>query len=583
MKNSSPTHLYRYQDSQNYFIRFRMNSFKNIRYIKPDGYFVASLRTSSYDDAKWLAFYIKRNLMKEISMECFSNNTVKSVVSLGDKLNSVGHLFQHEPSNSNTQFKALLRQRFTELLKVGKLMLEHGLDQYDNLQKPLSEEQMQTLRDMPGQLVSLSEQLAMLEMVSNKRVDVSIDSEHKYLDYRDMVNALTHQLDEFKTQLADYRLEATGSVQSCTSEELHNFTIAMADQNQVKVRLDQQQANKQPDGVNFYSIDNQLSLFLQEKSRTIDEDTIEGYRSKFSVFFETVPAESDCRSITKQHVQHIKTALLARKSNASKGCSDKFLNPKTINGYLSNYSTFFSYLEKNVEGIDKNPFSGVSIAKNEMNSIKRRPFTESEIKQLLAYKPMHGSEARAFRQDAEWFVPVAVYTGMRLNEISEITLDSIKQVDDIWCFDLTLSDVKNMDSRRLVPIAQTLLDMGLLNYANKLRSEGKSLLFFQIRKGKKKAGKAGWGDPISRWFNRTVLKNIGIDFDKEEREKKSVVFHSLRHTFVSTCVKKGEQKHLIKRIVGHAQDDEITLGTYSDVNEIDLKLLKELIDRAIAW
>jgi integrase len=583
MKNSSPTYLYRYQDSQNYFIRFRMNSFKNIRYIKPDGYFVASLRTSSYDDAKWLAFYIKRNLMKEISMECFSNNTVKSVVSLGDKLNSVGHLFQHEPSNSNTQFKALLRQRFTELLKVGKLMLEHGLDQYDNLQKPLSEEQMQTLRDMPGQLVSLSEQLAMLEMVSNKRVDVSIDSEHKYLDYRDMVNALTHQLDEFKTQLADYRLEATGSVQSCTSEELHNFTIAMADQNQVKVRLDQQQANKQPDGVNFYSIDNQLSLFLQEKSRTIDEDTIEGYRSKFSVFFETVPAESDCRSITKQHVQHIKTALLARKSNASKGCSDKFLNPKTINGYLSNYSTFFSYLEKNVEGIDKNPFSGVSIAKNEMNSIKRRPFTESEIKQLLAYKPMHGSEARAFRQDAEWFVPVAVYTGMRLNEISEITLDSIKQVDDIWCFDLTLSDVKNMDSRRLVPIAQTLLDMGLLNYANKLRSEGKSLLFFQIRKGKKKAGKARWGDPISRWFNRTVLKNIGIDFDKEEREKKSVVFHSLRHTFVSTCVKKGEQKHLIKRIVGHAQDDEITLGTYSDVNEIDLKLLKELIDRAIVW
>jgi hypothetical protein len=289
MKNSSPTHLYRYQDSQNYFIRFRMNFFKNIDYIKPDGYFVASLRTSSYDDAKWLAFYIKRNLMKEISMECFSNNTVKSVVSLGDTLNSVEHELQHEPSNSNAQFKALLRQRFAELLKVGKLMLEHGLDQSDNLQKPLSEEDMQTLKTHSEQLVTPSEQLAMLETVSNDRVDVNIDLEHKYLDYRDMVNALTHQLDELKTQLADYRLEATGSVQSCTSEELHNFTIAMADQNQVKVRLDQHEANKQPDGINFHSIGNQLSLFLQEKSRTIDEDTIEGYRSKFSVFFETVP------------------------------------------------------------------------------------------------------------------------------------------------------------------------------------------------------------------------------------------------------------------------------------------------------
>jgi hypothetical protein len=213
MKNSSPTHLYRYQDSQNYFIRFRMNFFKKIDYNNHEGYFVASLRTASYDDAKWLAFYIKRNLMKEISMECFSNNTVKSVVSLGDKLNSVGHLFQHEPSNSNTQFKALLRQRFTELLKVGKLMLEHGLDQYDNLQKPLSEEHMQIFRTHSEQVVSPSEQLAMLETVSNKHVDVNIDSQHKYLDYRNMVNALTHQLDELKTQLAvgfsAYRPEQT--------------------------------------------------------------------------------------------------------------------------------------------------------------------------------------------------------------------------------------------------------------------------------------------------------------------------------------------------------------------------------------
>ncbi len=582
MKNFSPTHLYRFKDSQNYFIRFRMNFFKNISYINDDDYFVASLRTHRYDDARWLAFYIKRNLIKEISMEGFSNNSVKYALPLSDTHNPHDSTLQ-SAINSKAQFKVLLRQRFSELLKVGKLMLENGFGQNDELQTPLSEEHMEALQTCPDKIASANEQATILKTVSDGQVYLSIDPEGKYLDYRHMINALTTQLDELKTQLADYRFEAAGTTQSCSSEELQNFTVAMAEHNRVKVRFDEQQANSKEHAVNFYSIDNQLSLFLQEKIRTIDEDTIEGYKSKFSVFFESVPGDTDCRTINKQHVQHIKTALLTRKSNAKKGCSDKFLNPKTINGYLSNYSTFFSYLEKNVDGIDKNPFAGVSIDKNEMDSIKRRPFTESEIKRVLAYTPQHGSEARAFRQDAKWFVPIAVYTGMRLNEISEIILASVKQVDNVWCFDLTSSDVKNMDSRRLVPIAQALLDLGLLDYIHKLRCQRKTLLFPQIRKGKKKAGKAGWGDPISRWFNRTVLKNIGIDYEKEEKEKKSIVFHSLRHTFISTCVKKGEQKHLIKRIVGHAQDDEITLGTYSDVNEIDLKLLKELIDRSVVW
>jgi len=80
MKNVSPTHLYRFKDSQNYFIRFRMNFFKNISYIKDNDYFVASLRTSHHDDARWLAFYIKKNLSKEIAMEGLSNNAVKYAV-----------------------------------------------------------------------------------------------------------------------------------------------------------------------------------------------------------------------------------------------------------------------------------------------------------------------------------------------------------------------------------------------------------------------------------------------------------------------------------------------------------------------
>ena len=91
-----------------------MNFFKNIGYINDDDYFVASLRTSHHDDARWLAFYIKRNLMKEISMEGFSNNAIKYVMPVGDTHNPQDSKLE-SAINSKAQFKILLRQRFAPL------------------------------------------------------------------------------------------------------------------------------------------------------------------------------------------------------------------------------------------------------------------------------------------------------------------------------------------------------------------------------------------------------------------------------------------------------------------------------------
>jgi integrase len=216
-------------------------------------------------------------------------------------------------------------------------------------------------------------------------------------------------------------------------------------------------------------------------------------------------------------------------------------------------------------------------------SEKRRPFADDEVKRILDYKYIRKNEADGFRADVTWFIPISFYTGMRLNETSQIRLDDIKKVDEVWCFDLTGSDVKNESSRRLVPIAQYLLDMGLLNHVSNLKNNHKKYLFSQLREIRNKPGSAGWGDPISRWFKRTLLNNIGIDMDEEKRRKTTVVFHCVRHTMISTCVKKGVQKHLIKRIVGHAQDDQITLGVYADVNDISLSLLKQVIDENLIW
>jgi integrase len=158
-----------------------------------------------------------------------------------------------------------------------------------------------------------------------------------------------------------------------------------------------------------------------------------------------------------------------------------------------------------------------------------------------------------------------------------------QKIEDIWCFDLIGLDLKNDSSERTIPIAQYLLDLGLLDHIAELRKRGETLLFPEIRVGKDKPGSSGWGDPIGRWFSRTCLKNIGIIKADEKKKGKLVSFHSTRRTLISTCISNGEEHYLVKRIVGHSVEDDITMSVYADIENIPMKKLKEVLDKNLTW
>lgn len=80
MQTANNTYLYQYKNSSNYVFRTPFKLFEKVRYDIPDSnYFVASLGTSDYDDARWLAMYIKRNLMKGETMDEISLKLLKEV------------------------------------------------------------------------------------------------------------------------------------------------------------------------------------------------------------------------------------------------------------------------------------------------------------------------------------------------------------------------------------------------------------------------------------------------------------------------------------------------------------------------
>ena len=78
--------------------------------------------------------------------------------------------------------------------------------------------------------------------------------------------------------------------------------------------------------------------------------------------------------------------------------------------------------------------------------------------------------------DSHYFVPlIGWYTGMRRDEICGLELDDIVLQDGFWHFDVRENDVralKTIRSKRLIPLAQELILLGLPDYIGALREAG---------------------------------------------------------------------------------------------------------------
>lgn len=498
------------------------------------------------------------------------------------------------------QYKLQLKDKFRLLLAAGKEIINNGVaDQQFGSIEPMSDDE---LKSMTTELDSHTDERTRHELIDALIPSQGVNSlssahtDQKYVRSLKMLNELVSALSREREKFDTYEELYVSDDKTVNSGE-HAFSQdqllgGMVDMltvlsmfRNIKNKVNQQAIAEKAVEDSHYSLFSQMEKFLIEKRGTIEDKTLAKYRTSFNLLKELFPEDSDVRSWSKQQVQDVKTMLLQRKSNQGKNRTEKELSSTTRNMYLSNYRTLFTWIEDNTDADIKNPFANASFPKSSGNKKqpKRRSFKTEEGRILLSYEPMHGNEARGFRRDAKWYIKVCMYSSMRLNELSALPLSNIKPIDGIWCFDLRGLDLKNEASERVIPIAQYLLDEGILDYIKTLKKEKEKYFSPQIRKGITEPGSAGWGTPISKWFNRTVLKNIGINKDEELEKGSLICFHCTRRTFISTCVNNGEEKYLIKRLAGHSTDDDITLGVYSDVDQIDLKLLKNVIDRNLKW
>lgn len=118
---------------------------------------------------------------------------------------------------------------------------------------------------------------------------------------------------------------------------------------------------------------------------------------------------------------------------------------------------------------------------------KQRAFTAEELKRLFEGRDFAQFAADPDSHHQYWLPLIGLFTGARVNEICQLNpQEDIRLEDGIPIFDFreegetderVTRSIKNKTSVRTVPIHPRLLELGFLDYANRVKKTGAKLLF----------------------------------------------------------------------------------------------------------
>ena len=273
-------------------------------------------------------------------------------------------------------------------------------------------------------------------------------------------------------------------------------------------------------------------------------------------------------------------------------------NKKTVSDHVARLGQAFTYGVSPAGMMRVNPADkfrrgwGKGRRKNARND--RDQFTPEELALIFS---QDWFSAGAGKFDAKgstywrphyfWLPVLALTTGGRLNELSQLYLDDICQSDKdsaIWYLDFNLvqpdkvdsddddeavdKSLKTINSERVIPLHDLVIRAGLPEYVAALRKAGETRLFPELKRDANK----GYGKPAGSWFNERLL---GRQLGMARNGKKT--FHSFRHTF-STAVERLEiGERVMAQILGHQRG--MTQGMTRYVKDRSASELKPVVDR----
>ena len=196
--------------------------------------------------------------------------------------------------------------------------------------------------------------------------------------------------------------------------------------------------------------------------------------------------------------------------------------------------------------LERSPTEGLRL---ETNDSRFANLTDEQVKTALertSTKP-------------QWFRLVfllAAYSGARRTEIASLRSEDIRFCEETGRYYIAIHRGKTKAARRSIPIHKALIDAGLLEWAESANGP----LF----------------PTAASTPNRvTDLFNSLMD-DKLSEAGERIVFHSLRHTFITKARSKGIETVLVQQVVGHEKKGAGITDRYT--HSFELRELLPVVD-----
>ncbi|MHA3916663.1 DUF6538 domain-containing protein [Halovulum sp. GXIMD14793] len=329
-----------------------------------------------------------------------------------------------------------------------------------------------------------------------------------------------------------------------------------------------------------------MEKFLDNPTKLRTDKTKRSIRAYLGVVFQILGDDKPVDEITEEDCEQVRDLIARLPPNfmklpdANKLTIEELaaraerkgmakLSPTGVNNYLRWLLTFLSWCHRKGKMV-KMPtaYAEIAIADPVRKEDKRAAFSNDQLNVIFCSQVYQEQQ----RQSSLFWVPlIAIWNGMRSNEICQLDVADIKLEKNIWGFDITHisatggddKSVKTGSSIRFVPMHPRLIDFGLLDFHRERPPQAK--LFGDITRGSDGYYSTNFSKKVNRY-----LKAIGTHGPKHK-------FHSFRHNFRDALREGRVDSEVGKALGGWTRGNTSAFDIYG--NGFRVSRLKDEINR----
>jgi integrase len=249
--------------------------------------------------------------------------------------------------------------------------------------------------------------------------------------------------------------------------------------------------------------------------------------------------------------EQLKRLPISKAAEKARSLGLDHMSTRNANKLIEFVKSFWSWAENNYDCVQGNPMKGLKVTTKESPRSARDSFSVDELTAMFNAPLYRGCVSlikwkepglNLFKTSGRFMVPlIALFTGMRLEEVLQLHAEDIKQDGDgVFFFDICRK-TKNEGSKRKIPIHNELISIGILGHVSNIQAGTR--LFPECNQGHD----GTYSKPFSAHFKR-FLEFVKVKTDKN-------CFHSFRHTFEDACRNCGVDKSIMNTLQGHVETD----------------------------